>query len=81
MWKLKCAQRARRPDPLGIAGSIRRMIVLIRIVDLALAVRRERRMLLRMDDRALKDIGLSRSVACAEAWRGFWDVPVDRLSH
>jgi uncharacterized protein YjiS (DUF1127 family) len=44
----------------------------------ALRVRRERRLLLRMDERMLKDLGLS-GIAHAEASRSFWDVPVDRL--
>jgi uncharacterized protein YjiS (DUF1127 family) len=46
---------------------------------LALKVRRERRMLLRLDDRTLKDIGFNRGDAYAEAYRSFWDVPIDRL--
>jgi uncharacterized protein YjiS (DUF1127 family) len=71
--------RARSPYRAGrirIAGGIRRLIC---VLDLVLVVRRERRMLLGMDDRALKDIGFSRSKACAEACRPFWDIPVDRL--
>lgn len=71
--------RARPPYRAGrvrIAGGIRRLIC---VLDLALEVRRERRMLLSMDDRALKDIGFNRSKACAEACRSFWDIPIDRL--
>jgi uncharacterized protein YjiS (DUF1127 family) len=45
----------------------------------ALKVRRERRMLLALDDRVLKDIGFDRGTAHGEAQRPFWDVPVDRL--
>jgi uncharacterized protein YjiS (DUF1127 family) len=41
-------------------------------------VRRERRVLLGMDHRMLKDLGLN-GVAYAEATRPFWDVPADRL--
>jgi uncharacterized protein YjiS (DUF1127 family) len=48
-------------------------------VGVALRVRRERRMLLRLDDRALKDMGFDRGRAHSEAQRSFWDVPVDRL--
>ena len=59
-----------------VAGHIRRHILAF---ELALQVRRERRMLLSMDDRALKDVGFNRGDAYAEAHRSFWDVPVDRL--
>jgi hypothetical protein len=45
----------------------------------AMKVRRERRMLLGLDDRALKDMGFDRGTAHSEAQRSFWDVPVDRL--
>jgi uncharacterized protein YjiS (DUF1127 family) len=62
----------------GVARTGGRFRRLIRKVELALQVRRERRLLLRMDDRMLKDMGLNGS-AYAEASRPFWDVPVDRL--
>jgi uncharacterized protein YjiS (DUF1127 family) len=45
----------------------------------ALKVRRERRMLLGLDDRALKDMGFDRGTAYGEAQRPFWDIPIDRL--
>jgi len=51
---------------------------LMRALELAWQVRRERRMLLGMDDRMLKDLGLN-GIAQAEASRPFWDVPSDRL--
>ncbi|MBO0750844.1 MAG: DUF1127 domain-containing protein [Bradyrhizobiaceae bacterium] len=57
------------------AGGVRR---LISVLDLALEVRRERRMLQSMDERALKDIGLSSSEAWAESCRWFWDLPCER---
>lgn len=41
----------------------------------ALAVRRERRALLALDDRMLADVGLSRADAYREAHRPFLDVP------
>ncbi|MDR9394453.1 DUF1127 domain-containing protein [Roseovarius sp. SYSU LYC5161] len=44
----------------------------------ALQVRRERRALARLPDSALRDLGLTRAEARAEARRDFWDVPVAR---
>jgi uncharacterized protein YjiS (DUF1127 family) len=72
---------ARRSSPcrqrrLGGAGRIRHLVGLL---ELALVVRYERRMLIAMDDSALKDIGFNRGDAYAEAHRSFWDVPIDRL--
>ncbi len=65
-----------RPGRVGIGDGLRRLIFAL---DLALDVRRERRMLLSMDDHALKDIGFSRSEVYAEARRPLWDLPRDRL--
>jgi uncharacterized protein YjiS (DUF1127 family) len=65
-----------RADGVRIAG---RILGLIFILELALDVRRERKMLLRMDDRALKDIGLSRCDAWAEGCRSLWEIPRERL--
>ena len=65
-----------RPARVRIADGILRLIFAL---GLALDVRRERRMLLSMDDRALKDIGFNRSEAYAEAHRSLWDIPRDRL--
>ena len=44
------------------------------IVDL-LSLRRQRQTLARLDDRALKDIGITREQAEAEASRSIWDAP------
>jgi uncharacterized protein YjiS (DUF1127 family) len=55
-----------------------RIAHLIGTIELALQVRRERRILLGMDARMLKDLGLNGN-AHAEASRPFWDVPADRL--
>jgi uncharacterized protein YjiS (DUF1127 family) len=41
----------------------------------ALETYRQRRALLALDDRLLRDIGLSRADAEHEAARSFWDVP------
>ena len=42
-------------------------------------VRRERQLLATLDDRMLKDIGLTRADANLEASRSNWDVPDNRL--
>jgi uncharacterized protein YjiS (DUF1127 family) len=65
-----------RPGDARVVSGVRH---LFRIVDLALDVQRERQMLRSMDEHALKDIGLSRSEAWAEACRSLWDVPRNRL--
>ena len=62
----------------GLAHAGKRIARVIGAIELALQVRRERRLLLGMDDRMLKDLGLN-GAAHAEANRPFWDVPVDRL--
>jgi uncharacterized protein YjiS (DUF1127 family) len=59
-----------------IAGRVWRLILAL---ELAMQVRRERRMLLALDDRALKDVGFQNGDAQVEAQRSFWDLPVDRL--
>lgn len=41
----------------------------------ALEVAKQRRALMRLDDAALKDIGLSRADAYREGHRHFWDTP------
>ncbi len=43
------------------------------------AVHHQRRSLLRLDDRALRDIGLTRDAARAESRRPFWDIPAAQL--
>ena len=62
----------------GLAQTGARLARLIGTIELALQVRRERRILLAMDDRMLKDLGLS-GIAYTEATRAFWDVPADRM--
>jgi uncharacterized protein YjiS (DUF1127 family) len=75
MWN-KRAPLPRRTRGVRIAG---RVLGLICVLELALEVRRERQMLRNLDDRALKDIGLSRGEAFAEACRSPWEIPRDRL--
>ena len=59
----------------GATGLGWRIARLIDAIELALQVRRERGMLLGLDDCALKDMGLNRGNAYAEATRACWDVP------
>jgi uncharacterized protein YjiS (DUF1127 family) len=67
------------PSRPGRVSWARRVWRLPLALGVALKVRRERRMLLRLDDRALKDMGFDRGRAYNEAQRSFWDVPTDRL--
>jgi uncharacterized protein YjiS (DUF1127 family) len=76
MWNIARAPSPCRRRRISIAGSILR---LIGVLDLALEVRRERRMLLGLDDHILRDIGLNRCDVWAEACRSPWDIPGDRL--
>jgi uncharacterized protein YjiS (DUF1127 family) len=76
MSSMARARPAHRHGRVRIADGIRRLLV---VLDLALEVRRERRMLLSLNDRALKDIGFSRGEAWAEACRSLWDIPRNRL--
>jgi uncharacterized protein YjiS (DUF1127 family) len=65
-----------RPTRLALARRFWRLSLALGV---ALKVRRERRILLGLDDRALKDMGFDRGTAHSEAQRPFWDIPVDRL--
>ncbi|MEM7088969.1 MAG: DUF1127 domain-containing protein [Pseudomonadota bacterium] len=51
-----------------------KLSVLARIIR-AMSVSRQRRHLARLDDRALEDIGLTRTQAKTEAQRPVWDSP------
>jgi uncharacterized protein YjiS (DUF1127 family) len=62
----------------GLTRLGERVGCLIDRIELALQARQERRVLLGMDDGALKDLGLSRSDAYAEATRPVWDLPICR---
>jgi uncharacterized protein YjiS (DUF1127 family) len=63
----------------GLALVARRLSHAALAVELAMQVRKERRMLMRLDERTLQDVGFDKGQAYGEANRSFWDVPVDRL--
>ncbi len=67
MTNTYCATPICRPRATGIVGRILQ----------ALALRRQRAALARLDEAALKDIGLSRDEAQREARRKAWDVPAN----
>lgn len=69
---------ANLPRPAPRARTGKHLVRLLRALDLAFQVRRERRSLLGMDAHMLKDLGLS-GFSDAEASRPFWDVPAERL--
>ena len=58
----------------GLAGLRRALVRFARFYGACLAVARQRRQLLQLDEAALQDIGVSPAQARAEAGRGFWDV-------
>lgn len=70
-------------DGRGLRQALVRMVRaiagLVVLLEVTLRVRRERRALLAMNDRMLKDMGLDRGELYAETERWFWDVPRDRL--
>ncbi len=68
-----------RNGPLNVTDTVRsfgrRLNHLANHFLASLEVARQRRDLLRLDDRALNDIGIRRADAHNEAMRGFWDIP------
>jgi len=59
--------------------SILSVSAVMALVTFALRVRRERAVLMSLDDRMLKDIGLGRSEAYQEGSRGLTDLPQQSL--
>jgi uncharacterized protein YjiS (DUF1127 family) len=57
----------------------RAVLRLVRFLEAAVRIAAERRALTGLDDRMLRDIGLSRSLADREASRDFLDVPEHRI--
>ena len=74
------ASAALRPFT-GLTQFAARLSHLALAIGLALQVRKERRMLMRLDDRALQDIGFDKGRAYGEASRSLLDLPVDRLRY
>ncbi len=74
------ASAALRPFT-GLSHFAARLSHLALAIGLAWQVRKERRMLMRLDDRALQDIGFDKGRVYGEANRPLWDVPVDRLRY
>jgi uncharacterized protein YjiS (DUF1127 family) len=72
------ASAALRPW-IGLTHFATRLSNLALAVGLAMQVRKERRMLMRLDDRALQDLGFDKGRAFNEASRTFWDLPADRV--
>ena len=58
-----------------VSWSVRYLVPLAERLLAMLETHRQRRALLALDDRLLRDIGLSRADAEHEAVRSFWDVP------
>jgi uncharacterized protein YjiS (DUF1127 family) len=56
----------------------RRISQLFLSIELALQVRRERRMLAGLSDGMLKDVGLTRADVHQETGRALWDMPAER---
>jgi uncharacterized protein YjiS (DUF1127 family) len=56
----------------------RRITQVFVAIELALQVRRERRMLAGLSDGMLKDLGLTRADVHRETGRALWDVPAER---
>lgn len=62
----------------SLSDHVRRVGKWVAFVRVAMAVARERRMLMELDDRMLKDIGIGRSEAFYEGSKPFADVPGHR---
>ncbi|HML42420.1 MAG: DUF1127 domain-containing protein [Hyphomicrobium zavarzinii] len=55
-----------------------RALLAFLVIERVFRTLRERRALMQLDERALKDIGLSRADAHGEWSRSFWDLPRER---
>ena len=77
--------RGAYPDRLGrrahqgpAASRFGRFLKILRQLPQAYAVFRERRALMALSDRSLKDLGLSRADVYREANRPWWEIPDNR---
>lgn len=71
----QCARAIERQEAGSLLSGLAR---LLRRIPVAFKIGAERRMLMSMSDRTLKDIGLSRSDAYREASRPWWRIPDNR---
>ena len=72
------ATRALSGSELGVANTTRRFFWMAAYLLACIDVAGQRRRLLKLDARALKDIGISRADAVREAGRDFWDIPEEQ---
>ena len=63
-----------------VTDFVRQIVARVAFVRTALTVARERRALMQLDDRMLKDIGIGRSEAYREASKPFGDVSTQRMN-
>lgn len=69
-----------RPHQNPIADFARQVVAWVAFLHAALTVARERRALMQLDDRMLKDIGIGRGEAYREASKPFGDVSTRRVN-
>jgi uncharacterized protein YjiS (DUF1127 family) len=75
MTNIVLARTRTRPGSVRFG---RRFAQLFLSIELALQVRRERRMLAGLSDGMLKDVGLTRADVQRETGRALWDLPAER---
>jgi uncharacterized protein YjiS (DUF1127 family) len=73
-------QSSSRPQHHPIADFVRQVVARIAYLHTVLTLARERRALMQLDDRMLKDIGIGRGEAYREASKPFGDVSTRRLN-
>jgi uncharacterized protein YjiS (DUF1127 family) len=73
-------QSSRHQQQHAVTEFVRQVVARVAHLSTALTVARERRALMQLDDRMLKDIGIGRSEAYREASKPFGDVSNRRLN-